>query len=167
MRAEVSIPVLRKDFVVDPYQVYEARAHGADLILLIVAALDDAPLRDLDALVTELGMQALVETHTEEELERALALDAGIIGVNARNLKTLDVDLQRAAGLLRRIPPGPLTIGESAVASVADVEAYAAAGADAVLVGEALVTAGDPAESVAAFRAVARRGRARQEGARA
>ena len=167
VRAEVSIPVLRKDFVVDPYQVYEARAHGADLILLIVAALDYAQLRDLDALVTELGMQALVETHTEEELERALALDAGIIGVNARNLKTLDVDLQRAAGLLRRIPPGPLTIGESAVASVADVEAYAAAVADAVLVGEALVTAGDPAESVAAFRAVARRGRARQEGARA
>lgn len=164
VRARVDVPVLRKDFVVDPYQVTEARAHGADLVLLIVAALDDALLRDLHDQITGLGMQALVETHTEEEVERALALGADIVGVNARNLRTLDVDLDRAAALLRRIPAGPLAIGESAVAGVADVEAYAAAGADAVLVGEALVTTDDPAREAAAFRAVARRGRPQQDG---
>lgn len=164
VRARVDVPVLRKDFVVDPYQVAEARAHGADLVLLIVAALDDALLRDLHDQITGLGMQALVETHTEEEVDRALALGADIVGVNARNLRTLDVDLDRAAALLRRIPVGPLAIGESAVAGVADVEAYAAAGADAVLVGEALVTTDDPAREAAAFRAVARRGRPQQDG---
>lgn len=164
VRARVEVPVLRKDFVVDPYQVTEARAHGADLVLLIVAALDDALLRDLHDQITGLGMQALVETHTEEEVERALALGADIVGVNARNLRTLDVNLDRAAALLRRIPAGPLAIGESAVAGVADVEAYAAAGADAVLVGEALVTTDDPAREAAAFRAVTRRGRPQQDG---
>lgn len=164
VRARVDVPVLRKDFVVDPYQVTEARAHGADLVLLIVAALDDALLRDLHDQIIGLGMQALVETHTEEEVERALALGADIVGVNARNLRTLDVDLDRAVALLRRIPAGPLAIGESAVAGVADVEAYAAAGADAVLVGEALVTTDDPAREAAAFRAVARRGRPQQDG---
>lgn len=164
VRARVEVPVLRKDFVVDPYQVTEARAHGADLVLLIVAALDDALLRDLHDQITGLGMQALVETHTEEEVERALALGADIVGVNARNLRTLDVDLDRAAALLRRIPAGPLAIGESAVAGVADVEAYAAAGADAVLVGEALVTTDDPAREAAAFRAVTCRGRTQQDG---
>src|SRR5699024_4581669 len=107
---------------------------------------------ELYAQTAELGMQALVETHTAEELERALALEADLIGVNARNLKTLDVDLTRAADLLREIPSGPLAIGESAVASVTDVEAYSAVGADAVLVGEALVTAGDPARTVADYR---------------
>src|SRR5690606_19580524 len=105
------------------------------------------------------------ETHTEEELERALALDPQLLGVNARNLKDLTVDLDRAAALLRRIPAGVLAIGESAVAAVADVEAYAAAGADAVLVGEALVTSGDPGAAVASFRQVARRGRPVPEGA--
>ena len=167
VRARVDVPVLRKDFVVEPYQVLEARAHGADLVLLIVAALDDAQLRDLYDLTAELGMQALVETHTEHELERALALEADIIGVNARNLKDLTVDLGRAADLLARIPAGPLAIGESAVASAADVEAYAAAGADAVLVGEALVTSGDPAGEAASYRRVARRGRPQPEGAHA
>ena len=112
-------------------------------------------------------MQALVETHTEEELERAFALDPQLLGVNARNLKDLTVDLDRAAALLRRIPAGPLAIGESAVASRADVEAYAAAGADAVLVGEALVTSGDPADAVSSFRSVVRRGRPLPEGAQA
>ncbi|MGP9746235.1 indole-3-glycerol phosphate synthase TrpC [Brachybacterium sp. AOP29-B2-41] len=167
VRARVAVPVLRKDFVVEPYQVYEARAHGADLVLLIVAALDDAQLRALYDLITELGMQALVEVHTAPELDRALALGADIIGVNARNLKDLTVDLARAADLLRRIPAGPLAIGESAVLSVADVEAYAAAGADAVLVGEALVTSGDPAAAAASYRRVARRGRPLPEGAQA
>ncbi|MGP9537081.1 indole-3-glycerol phosphate synthase TrpC [Brachybacterium sp. AOP43-C2-M15] len=167
VRERVDVPVLRKDFVVEPYQVLEARAHGADLVLLIVAALDDARLRDLHALSAELGMQALVETHTPAELERALALGADLIGVNARNLKDLTVDLARATDLLGRIPAGPLAIGESAVASVDDVEAYAAAGADAVLVGEALVTSGDPADAVASYRRVARRGRPLPEGDRA
>lgn len=165
VRARVDVPVLRKDFVVEPYQVLEARAHGADLVLLIVAALDDAQLAELYAQTAELGMQALVETHTAEELERALALEADLIGVNARNLKTLDVDLARAADLLRKIPSGPLAIGESAVAAVSDVEAYSRVGADAVLVGEALVTAGDPALTVADYRAVPRRGRPAPEGA--
>ncbi|MFC7457871.1 indole-3-glycerol phosphate synthase TrpC [Brachybacterium sp. GCM10030267] len=167
VRARVDVPVLRKDFIVDPYQVLEARAHGADLVLLIVAALEDSLLRDLAELTAELGMQALIEAHTADELDRALALDADLLGVNARDLKTLDVHPDRAGDLLRRIPAGPLAIGESAVASVQDVEAYAAAGADAVLVGEALVTAGDPAAAVTAFRQVARRGRTAPEGARA
>lgn len=164
VRARVGVPLLRKDFVVDPYQILEARAHGADLILLIVAALDDQQLRDFHDLTTELGMQALVETHTPEELERALAIDPAIVGVNARDLKTLDVDLDRAAGLLGDIPGHVLAIGESAVASVADVEAYARAGADAVLVGEALVTSGDTLTTVQSFRDVARRGRPATEG---
>lgn len=164
VRARVEVPLLRKDFVVDPYQILEARAHGADLILLIVAALDDQQLRDFHDLTTELGMQALVETHTPEELERALAIDPAIVGVNARDLKTLDVDLDRAAGLLGDIPGHVLAIGESAVASVADVEAYARAGADAVLVGEALVTSGDTLTTVQSFRDVARRGRPATEG---
>ncbi|WP_114856091.1 indole-3-glycerol phosphate synthase TrpC [Brachybacterium sp. YJGR34] len=167
VRARVDVPVLRKDFVVEPYQVHEARAHGADLVLLIVAALDDERLRALHALVAELGMQSLVEVHTEQELERALALGADIIGVNARNLKDLSVDLARAADLVRRIPAGPLAIGESAVSSVQDVRAYAEAGADAVLVGEALVTSGDPAAAVTSYRRVARRGRPSPEGAQA
>lgn len=167
VRARVDVPVLRKDFVVEPYQVLEARAHGADLVLLIVAALDDAQLRDLYDLTAELGMQALVETHTEHELERALALEADIIGVNARNLKDLTVDLDRAADLLGMIPAGPLAIGESAVASRADVERYASAGADAVLVGEALVTSGDPAAEASSYRGVTRRGRPVSEGAQA
>lgn len=164
VRARVKVPLLRKDFVVDPYQILEARAHGADLILLIVAALDDQQLRDFHDLTTELGMQALVETHTPEELERALAIDPAIVGVNARDLKTLDVDLDRAAGLLGDIPGHILAIGESAVASVADVEAYARAGAGAVLVGEALVTSGDTLTTVQSFRDVARRGRPATEG---
>src|SRR5699024_1615506 len=104
VRERVDVPVLRKDFVVEPYQVHEARAHGADIVLLIVAALEDGPLQELYALTGELGMQALVETHTEEELERDLALDPQLLGVNARNLKDLTVDLGRAAALLRRIP---------------------------------------------------------------
>ena len=167
VRARVDVPVLRKDFVVEPYQVLEARAHGADIVLLIVAALDDAQLHDLYALTGELGMQALVETHTAPELERALALGPDLIGVNARNLKDLTVDRDRAAELLTRIPAGPLAIGESAVLSVDDVEAYAAAGADAVLVGEALVTSGDPAAAVASYRRVARRARPVPEGGQA
>lgn len=159
VRERVAAPVLRKDFVVDPAQVIEARAHGADLVLLIVAALEDAQLRDLHDAITDLGMQALVETHSEAEIERALSLPAPLIGVNARDLRTLDVDLERAARLIGTIPAERLAIGESAVADRADVQRYADAGADAVLVGEALVVHADPAEAVRAFRAVPRRGR--------
>src|SRR5699024_6297167 len=139
--------------------------HGADLVLLIVAALDDTQLAELYAQTAELRMQALGETHTPEELERARALEAGLIGVHARNLRTLGVHLTRAADPLRETPSCPLASGESAVASVTDVEAYAAVGADAVLVGEALVTAGDPARTAADYRAVPRQGRHAPEGA--
>ncbi|GAB2544236.1 indole-3-glycerol phosphate synthase TrpC [Brachybacterium huguangmaarense] len=159
VRERVRIPVLRKDFIVEEYQVLEARAHGADLVLLMVSALSDERLAALYALVADLGMQALVETHSPAELERALALPARLIGVNARDLRTLDVDLERAAALVAQVPADRLAVGESAVASVADVERYAEAGADAVLVGEALVTSGDPARAVADFTAVPRRGR--------
>jgi indole-3-glycerol phosphate synthase len=154
VRAAVDVPVLRKDFVVTEYQVWEARAHGADLVLLIVAALDDAHLRDLLALVDEAGMTALVEVHDEAEAERAVGTGAEVIGVNNRNLKTLEVDnatFGRVAGL---IPADRVRIAESGVSGVADAAAFAAAGADAVLVGEALVTGGDPATAVAAMRAV-------------
>ncbi|MDN3481977.1 indole-3-glycerol phosphate synthase TrpC [Arthrobacter sp. APC 3897] len=151
VRAAVRIPLLRKDFTVDEYQIWEARAHGADLVLLIVAALDDAQLKDFLALTHELGMNALVETHTRQEVERAVAVGARIIGVNVRNLKTLDVDRSVFAPLAGSIPAGALVIAESGVRDAADVEQYAADGANAVLVGEALVRHNDPAATIAHF----------------
>lgn len=159
VRAAVDIPVLRKDFIVEPYQVHEARAHGADLVLLIVAALDDATLAHLHRLITDYGMTALVEIHDEDELDRALAVGAEIIGVNARNLKTLAVDPQTVLRLLPQIRaarPRAVAVAESGIATIADVLAYAEAGADAVLVGEALVTGTDPAATVAQFASVPR-----------
>ncbi|MDO5646145.1 MAG: indole-3-glycerol phosphate synthase TrpC [Dermabacter sp.] len=160
VRSRVSTPVLRKDFMVDEYQFYEARAHGADIVLLIVAALSDAQLAEFYALTRALGMRALVETHDAGEVERALRLDAELIGVNARNLKTLEVDRDHAAALVGTIPSERLAVAESAVVDLADVEAYAAAGADAVLVGEALVTHSNPRDAARAFTQVSRRGRA-------
>lgn len=151
VRKAVNIPLLRKDFTVDEYQIWEARAHGADLVLLIVAALDDAQLKDFLALTHELGMNALVETHTRQEVERAVAVGARIIGVNVRNLKTLDVDRSVFAPLAASIPAGALVIAESGVRDAADVEQYAADGANAVLVGEALVRHNDPAATIADF----------------
>lgn len=148
VRATVRIPVLRKDFVVDHYQVDEARAHGADIILLIVAALDDPLLRDLFQHATDLGMTALVETHDEAEIDRALVVDAQLIGVNARNLKTLDVDRGVFARLAPRVPADRVRVAESGIRGPQDVAEYAAAGAGAVLVGEALVTGGDPRAAV-------------------
>lgn len=148
VRASVRIPLLRKDFMVDHYQIDEARAHGADIILLIVAALDDVLLRDLFQHATELGMTALVETHDEPEIDRALAVDAQLIGVNARNLKTLDVDRGVFAELAPRVPADRVRIAESGIRNPQDVADYVAAGADAVLVGEALVTGGDPRSAV-------------------
>ncbi|GAA3857496.1 indole-3-glycerol phosphate synthase TrpC [Tessaracoccus defluvii] len=160
VRAAVDVPVLRKDFMVDEYQFHEARAHGADLVLLIVAALGDAQLSDFLALTAELGMTALVETHTAEEVDRAVAVGAELIGVNNRNLKTLDVDLATFGGLSERIGPGAVRVAESGIFTAADVATVAAQGADAILVGEALVRHGDPTAAIAGFIAAAERARA-------
>ena len=154
VRAAVDIPVLRKDFIAEPYQVLEARAAGADLVLLIVAALDDARLAELHALTLELGMTPLVETHDAEEVRRAVALGAAVIGVNARNLSTFELDRDLFGRLAPSIPDGTVRIAESAVSGVADVEHYRRAGADVVLVGEALVTGGDPVATLHEFLAV-------------
>jgi indole-3-glycerol phosphate synthase len=153
VRARVDVPLLRKDFTLDEYQIWEARAHGADLILLIVAALADQQLREFSALSRELGMNVLVETHTPEEVERAVAADARIIGVNVRNLKTLDVDRSVFAELAGGIPAGALVVAESGVRDVEDVRHYAAHGANAILVGEALVSDSTPRERIAEFTA--------------
>ena len=153
VRAAVDIPLLRKDFMIDEYQIWEARAHGADLILLIVASLSDAQLREYSALSRELGMNVLVETHTAGEVERAVAAGARIIGVNVRNLKTLDVDRSVFAELAAGIPAEALIVGESGVRGVDDVRHYAASGANAVLVGEALVSDATPRERIAEFMA--------------
>lgn len=151
VRAAVNTPLLRKDFMVGDYQIYEARAAGADLILLIVAALGDDDLHRMHALATELGMTALVEVHDEPETERAVALGANLIGVNARNLKTLDVDPGAFGRLVSGLPTDVVRVAESGIADVADVARYAAEGADAVLVGEALVKNGDPEGAVRSF----------------
>ncbi len=154
VRAAVSIPVLRKDFMVDPYQILEARAFGADLILLIVAALTDTELVAMREQAEGLGMTALVEVHDADETRRAVATGARVIGVNARNLKTLEVDRGVFARLRPLIPAGAVAVAESGIRGVPDVQDYADAGADAVLVGEALVTGGDPTGTVGRFAAV-------------
>jgi indole-3-glycerol phosphate synthase len=154
VRATVSIPVLRKDFITDPYQVFEARAAGADLVLLIVAALEQQHLQQLFNLIGELGMTALVETHSAEEVARALDVGAAVVGVNARNLSTFGLDRDLFGSLADSIPSGVIRVAESAVKTPADVAHYRAAGADVVLVGEALVTTGDPAAAIREFRAV-------------
>lgn len=144
VRKAVSIPVLRKDFIVTPYQVHEARAHGADLVLLMVSALDQNTLVSLLDRTESLGMNALVEAHTAEEVDRALEAGASIVGVNARNLKTLEVDMGVYAKLAPLLPDDVVKVAESGVKGPEDLRAYASEGADAVLVGEGLVTAGDP-----------------------
>lgn len=149
VRAAVSIPVLRKDFIVKPYQIHEARAHGADLLLLIVAALEQSVLESLLERTESLGMTALVEVHTEEEADRALQAGAKLIGVNARDLKTLEVDRDCFARIAPGLPSDVIRVAESGVRGTADLLAYAGAGADAVLVGEGLVTSGDPRSAVA------------------
>jgi indole-3-glycerol phosphate synthase len=149
VRARVDVPVLRKDFVVSSYQLWEGRAHGADLALLIVAALDQEALVSLVERTESLGMTPLVEVHDEEELERALDAGARVVGVNARDLKTLEVDRGVFARLAPRIPDGVVKIAESGVRGPHDLLAYAACGADAVLVGEGVVTGGDPRAAVA------------------
>ncbi|MGO4534262.1 indole-3-glycerol phosphate synthase TrpC [Leifsonia sp. 2MCAF36] len=150
VRDAVSIPVLRKEFVTDPYQVFEARAAGADLVLLIVAALDQPRLVELHELITQLGMTSLVEAHSAEELSRALDTGAGLVGVNARDLTTFELDRDLFGRLAERIPSGVIRVAESAVKSADDVAHYRAAGADVVLVGEALVTS-DPVATLGEF----------------
>ncbi len=140
-----SVPVLRKDFVLDPYQIYEARAAGADAVLLIVAILDDALLNDLLALADQLSLAALVEVHNMPELERALVLDPEIIGINNRDLRTFEVDLETTAALRPYIPSDTVLVAESGIERPADVARLHAIGVDAMLVGTALVTAPDPA----------------------
>ncbi|HET8582465.1 MAG TPA: indole-3-glycerol phosphate synthase TrpC [Jatrophihabitans sp.] len=149
VRAAVRIPVLRKDFVVGSYQVHEARAHGADVVLLIVAALEQNALIGLRERVESLGMTALVEVHTEEEASRALDAGARVIGVNARDLRTLDVDRSTFERIAPGLPSHVVKIAESGVRGPLDLIEYAAAGADAVLVGETLVTGSDPRHAVA------------------
>lgn len=149
VRARVDIPVLRKDFIVTSYQLWEARAHGADLALLIVAALDQNALVSLIERAKSIGLTPLVEVHDEEETERALEAGAQIIGVNARNLKTLEVDRANFARIAPMIPDTVVRIAESGVRGPHDLIAYANSGADAVLVGESLVTGRDPRSSVA------------------
>lgn len=151
VRKSVSIPVLRKDFMVDEYQFFEARAHGADLVLLIVAALSYEQLGDYLALTHELGMKALVEVHTESELEQAMAISSQIIGVNSRNLKTLDVDREVFAQLLPKIPDHVVKVAESGISSRADVQYAQGYGANAVLIGEALVRGSNPGATLRAL----------------
>jgi indole-3-glycerol phosphate synthase len=148
VRAAVDVPVLRKDFVVEPYQLLEARAAGADLVLLIVAALPGDALVHLYDLARELGLTALVEVHDEPETERAVALGARLVGVNARNLKTLEVDPATFGKLAPLVPADVVTVAESGITGVADVRRHVAEGADVVLVGEALVRDGDPEAAV-------------------
>jgi indole-3-glycerol phosphate synthase len=150
VKAAVELPVLRKDFIANEYQVLEARASGADLVLLIVAALEPAVLARLHALTLELGMTPLVETHSASEVEAAADLGSRLIGVNARDLSTFELDRDLFGRLAERIPADAVRIAESAVLTPGDVAHYRAAGADVVLVGEALVTS-DPVSTLAAF----------------
>src|SRR3954452_23336104 len=144
-RAGSSLPVLRKDFILDPYQVLESRVLGADCILLIMAALDDGTARELAALAAELGLDVLVEVHDGAELDRALCLDARLIGINNRDLKTLKVDLRTAENLAPLVPTGRVIVGESGLKDPADLDRLAAVGARCFLVGESLMRAGDVA----------------------
>lgn len=149
VRAVVDVPILCKDFVVSSYQVHEARAHGADVVLLIVAALEQNVLTGLLERVESLGMTALVEVHTEAEADRAMSAGAAVIGVNARDLTTLEVDRSTFEKIAPGLPSEVVKVAESGVRGPHDLIGYAAAGADAVLVGEGLVTAGDARQAVA------------------
>ena len=153
VRGAVEIPLLRKDFISTEYQVLESRAHGADLVLLIAAGLEPKRLIALKELIENLGMSALIETHNEQELIFASEIDAKYIGINARDLQTFETDRELFRELSHLAPSGSVKIAESAVRSVSDVQAYADSGADAVLVGEALVT-GDPGLLIREFSSV-------------
>ena len=148
VRKTIDLPILRKDFMVDEYQFYEARAHGADIVLLIVAALSKNQLEDYFHLAKELGMRSLIEVHTHDELERALAISPEIIGVNSRNLKTLDVDAQAFAELIPHIPVNIARVAESGIATRQEVVFAQECGATAILVGEALVRSESPSVAI-------------------
>ena len=148
-RSACSLPVIRKDFIVDPYQVMEARAIGADCILLIVAALDDEQLASLHAAAREQGMDVLVEVHDGDELERALRLDLDLVGINNRNLRTFDTSLQTTLDLLARVPDGCMVVTESGIHTRADVELMRDHDVHAFLVGEAFMRAADPGAALA------------------
>ena len=148
VRKAVDLPILRKDFMIDDYQFYEARAHGADVVLLIVAALSKNQLDDYFHLAKELGMRSLIEVHTHDELERALEISPDIIGVNSRNLKTLDVDAQAFAELIPQIPSTIARVAESGISTRQEVEFAQQCGATAILVGEALVRSGSPSVAI-------------------
>lgn len=143
-RSVCSLPVLRKDFMIDPYQVFEARAIGADCILLIAAALSDAAMRELADVAVDLGMDVLVEVHDASELERALRLDLPLVGINNRNLRTFETRLDTTLDLLERIPPGRLVVTESGIHTPEDVSLMRRHGVHTFLVGEAFMTAEDP-----------------------
>ncbi|CAN5728956.1 indole-3-glycerol phosphate synthase TrpC [soil metagenome] len=147
VRARIALPCLRKDFTLDPLQLHEARAHGADAVLLIVRILSDAALRELREEAESLGLAVLVEAHDAEEVERALASGARILGVNNRDLSSFSTSLDVTFGLLDRIPDGVTLVSESGIRTAADVASLAAAGVDAILVGEALVRSGDATEA--------------------
>jgi indole-3-glycerol phosphate synthase len=148
VRSEIDIPILRKDFMIDEYQFLEARAAGADVVLLIVAALSKNQLKDYFDLATELGMAVLVETHTHQEIEDAMAIDPRIVGVNARNLKTLEIDLTAFTQLIPEIPASVIRVAESGISARSEVEIAQSAGAQAILVGETLVKSGDPRKAI-------------------
>ncbi|MBL8305600.1 MAG: indole-3-glycerol phosphate synthase TrpC [Rubrivivax sp.] len=150
-RAACALPVLRKDFMVDAYQVFEARAIGADAILLIAACLDDALMADLEATALALGLDVLVEVHDGEELDRALKLKTPLVGINNRNLRTFEVTLDTTLGLLPRVPKGRLLVTESGILGRADVQRMRAASVNAFLVGEAFMRAEDPGAALAAL----------------
>jgi indole-3-glycerol phosphate synthase len=150
-RASCDLPVLRKDFLVDPYQVYESRAMGADCILLIAACLDDARMAELEAIARSLDMAVLVEVHDRPELERGLKLKTPLIGVNNRNLRSFEVSLQTTLDLVKEVPPDRLLVTESGILTQADVKSMRDAGVHAFLVGEAFMRAADPGEALAAL----------------
>ena len=150
-RASCQLPVLRKDFLVDPYQVYESRAMGADAVLLIAACLDDAQMRDMEAIARGLFMSVLVEVHDAQELERALLLKTPLIGINNRNLRTFEVSLDTTLELKARLPPDRLLVTESGILSREDVHRMNDAGVSAFLVGEAFMRAPDPGKALAAM----------------
>ena len=150
-RAATSLPALRKDFMIDPWQILESRALGADAILLIAAVLDDAEMRDFEAIALGLGMAVLVEVHDERELDRALALRTPLLGINNRNLRTFEVTLETTLALVPRIPAGRLAVTESGILARADLGRMRAAGVNAFLVGEAFMRAEDPGAALSAL----------------
>jgi indole-3-glycerol phosphate synthase len=150
-RASCQLPVLRKDFMVDPYQIYESRAMGADCILLIAACLDDAQMADLEAIALGLDMSVLVEVHDAPELERALKLKTPLLGINNRNLRTFEVSLDTTLALKKNVPADKLLVTESGILSAADVQRMRGEGVHAFLVGEAFMRAPDPGEALAAL----------------